>query len=343
MRGKRSVFFIFKQYLQHSLFFTAADKGAARYIAILAALGGIEAMPLAKDFMGMISLAMSQFGDKHFSTDEWFRELFRNMDADPNFPMYGALGSPLQTELFGGVNFGLPVDIGSRISQGSVIPGFEAFKDYATGDQSAEEGVGITLLDAAGPVAQVPLGILEFLGSDDPNKLKAIEKALPRAARNIAKAYRYAFSRDAGKETDKGGATIVDFEDETYLTALKAAVGFALAEPKRVYEKRKLPRQHDRWIAAKFSGFVKALVDAKEHGDIKEEMRIKREIDEWNESDVVKEDRAYYINKGKLDKAIREKRRNIARREAGYARTQRQRFIQERTDQLFEHPLAPTE
>lgn len=233
-RGKKGVFFIFKMYMQGMLYFFLHNKARIRFIATLSAMGGLMALPFAEDLMDMIDWAMSDDNEK-FDVRREMREFLAELDIKPDLIMHGvgreSLGFAALAD-FIGVPFPR-VDISGSVSLGRIIPGFEGIMRAGT----AEERLGRAATDAAGAGIAVPLAIASVALEYDrhPDKARLIERALPAALRQGARAIRWGAQ---GGETDPRGAMKMPMswqDTEQRMEIIAGALGF---QPTRLAERR---------------------------------------------------------------------------------------------------------
>lgn len=237
MRGKKSVVWMFKLFLQHMLFFFAYSPGGKKALLVILLLGGLSGLPFAKDAMEIFDWLARKW-DKHFgekgarvSSEEMIRELANAINVDPNIAMHG-----LASEYgLGPVHFvewaGIPipnVDLSGSLSFGDVL----MFPQTLNTDDrmTAAETVGRVASDASGAIVGVPLSLYDAFTSENPDVWKRAERAAPKIISNISKMTRLAVR---GEETRVDGTTLKEYNiadpfDATQLLLIGA--GFADAE-----------------------------------------------------------------------------------------------------------------
>jgi hypothetical protein len=155
MRGKPSVLFLFKQYLQNTLFFVAADPGRSRYLAMMFMMAGISGLPFAEDAMDLLDalLSSTKKSDVRLALKEHIREIGLNPDFILHGGMRGAFGT----------------DITGSLSMGKIVPGASAIKRQAEDRGDLRSTMLELTMQVGGPVPTIPLQAWQALTSDSPN------------------------------------------------------------------------------------------------------------------------------------------------------------------------------
>jgi hypothetical protein len=222
-RGKKSVLFIFKTYLQHALYFYATQPGKGRALLAMAVLGGLQGLPGADDLLEALSSLSTFLKHEMGLKDPWtdlkgdLRELVASIGLDGDTVMNG-----LARRTFGlhtvGAAFGLPIpalDFSSSIQMGRVVPGLESLSRFAlaktTGTQgpSAPAMAAQLLQEAAGPTASVGMNFLRAMTVNDRDSLAFLKLMMPTALRNMARTYD-AYTK--GSYVNSNGNPIVNFD-----------------------------------------------------------------------------------------------------------------------------------
>lgn len=259
MRGKKSVVFLFWQYMQHLSFmaYGGEGKGAAlRVWGMLLFAAGLQGLPFAENFFDVIDFAGTQakeaFGmkDPKVALRDDIRALAREITDHPDAIMHGwsrylGLGPIHLLNLLGAP---VPnVDISGSLSAGRVIPGTEALLGHER-DPAAK--FGRTMAEVLGPVVGVGYNIWKALESSDPDTWKVWERALPTALQGVSKAVR---RQTRGEETFRGGGTVVSFDpfdQNSFAENVAQTFGFATTRVNQRFELRHSQEELKRyWIA----------------------------------------------------------------------------------------------
>lgn len=246
MQGKGGVILMFKSYLQNMLYFIAKqDRGTkGRMLLTLLAGAGLLGLPGADDANEITKWLARQLG-YDIDPERAFRSFmvhYVNSDLG-DVMLHGAsrVGFGIPQALSG---LGVPsptLDMSGALSMGKLLPGLSALNKQ---DAGFNELLGNMHREMLGPILGVPLAIFQSLVDtslpmDDP---KRWERMMPRAARDASKAARYLAE---GRERDRGGATIVQFDPNDMSDQMDAlAVGLG-------FQPTKLSRQWDYIQATK--------------------------------------------------------------------------------------------
>ena len=236
MRGKKSVFFLFWQYMQGLSYiaFGGAGSGAAMRVWMMLLLaGGLQGLPYAEnildilDFVGTKSKERLGMKDPQVDLRADLRELAMTITDEPDMVMHGlsryyGLGPLHLLE-----TMGVPVpnvDISGSISAGNVLPGTSAFTSQSR-DPNAK--LGRFMVDVFGPVAGMGYNTWRAATDSDPDVWKRWERAMPSALKGLSKGLRRG-SRE--EETYRGGGQLAVFDPhdlEARAENLAQMLGFA--------------------------------------------------------------------------------------------------------------------
>ena len=289
MRGKKSIFFLFWQYMQNMLYFTGNDPGAARYILIMLLAAGLSGLPFAEDAMDIFDFLAKKM-NKWFKDESMLpinirkelREVAASIGANPDLVMHGAsrysLGLPFLTEAVG-----LPmpmVDVSGSISMGRIVPGIE---QLTRSDAPMSGSLGRAAEEAGGAVASIPLQLLYAVADDNPDTWRRWERAAPTMVQHLSKALRYTIREEA---TTPEGAVIKDFyvpEDRMDLAqVLFQAAGFADTEVNRAQEEHYMKKDILAYYELRKRMYLEDLAYAKRTGDSKHFQVIMQDIRRFN-------------------------------------------------------------
>jgi hypothetical protein len=245
MRGRKSVFFLFWQYMQGLSYIAAGGAGggaAMRVWMMLLLAGGLQGLPFAEnimdlwDYAGTKSKEFMGLKDPRVDVREDLRELIAELYDRPDLVMHGLSRSygagPAHLLNMVGVPFP-ELDISGSISAGRVVPGLQ---DLLGPSRDAEAKLGRVVVDALGPVAGVGFSFYKAATDTNPDSFKVWERAMPVAMKNALAAVRR--GRE-GAEVYRGGGTMVPFDTTTAegLTELIAgSLGFAPTRLNQRYE-----------------------------------------------------------------------------------------------------------
>ena len=161
MRGKKSVIFLFWQYLQHTTYLMAGGKGrhvAARMWMMNIMMAGMLGAPFAEDLLDLIDWAgtevkeLTGMKNPKVETRELLRELLLNLTDRPDIFLYGlgryyGLG-PLH--VFEALGIPVPnVNIGGSLSLGRIVPGVQPGLEES---RSPDAKFGRVVMDILGPI-----------------------------------------------------------------------------------------------------------------------------------------------------------------------------------------------
>jgi len=245
MRGKKSVFFLFWQYMQGLSYLAFGGKGqgtAMRVWMMLLLAGGLQGLPFAENILDILDFVGSKtkerLGMKDPRTDlrNDLRALASEITDRPDMIMHGlsryyGLG-PMHLLNMAGVP--VPnVDISGSISSGRILPG----TDDAFGpsrDPSAK--LGRTMVDVFGPVAGIPYQLWRSMSETNPDTWKVWERSLPVAFKNMSSAIRRG---TRGEEEYRGGGQLAEFDvhdTEQRAELIANFLGFAPTRVNQQYE-----------------------------------------------------------------------------------------------------------
>ncbi len=247
MRGKKSVFFLFWNYMQHLSYLAFGGNGfktASRIWLMLLLAAGLQGLPFAEDFLDLIDWSGTQVREAVGSPDPKLdlrrdlRELAQTLTDSPDLIMHGlsryyGLGGLHALELLG-----IPVpntDVSGSLSAGRVLPGMETL---TSSEPDPDKRLGQSLVDMLGPVAGVGYAFARTLADSNPDEWKRWERAMPSAMKSASQALRRG---TRGAEEFRGGGSIVKFDpndSEQRLETVVNALGFAPTRLRQVQELR---------------------------------------------------------------------------------------------------------
>lgn len=222
MRGRKSVIFLFWQYLQHTSYLMAGGQGkqiAMRMWLMTLMMSGMMGLPFAEDMLDLIDWGGTKVaeatGMKNPRVDmrEAIRSLLVQLTDKPDIIMHGlaryyGLG-PLNVLSA----LGIPVpnlDVSGSLSLGRIVPGAESLTQQTN---NPNEKFGRMIVDILGPVGAIGFNMWKALESNDPDVWKKWERAMPIAMKSASRSVRW---MARGEETDRTGAQILDFDPYDY-------------------------------------------------------------------------------------------------------------------------------
>lgn len=360
-RGKRSVIFLFWQYMQHmSYLFFGGEGQSARGMSFgkrLATLpqrqkvamqmwiialfvSGIEGVPFSKTLMGILNASLTElkelFGvaDPRTKIQEDIRELLVEVTDKPDLYLngmssYWGLG-PLHLLSMAGVP--VPdVDVSGSLSMGSPIP----FLDEAlSGGGTPDAELGKMVAAIGGPVGGIAYQGYKSWNSTDPDEWKRIEKALPTFMKNVSMGSRWLMD---GKETFRGGGEFLNMDKPEYrVSAILKAMGY---QPTRLTQKYKQVMAQQEaamyWTLRKnllLTDYAYALQinDREAMKDVRDSIRQHnsnmRQVDEL---------RGLTISSKDLKRSVRARRREIMVKERGLTSSKRGQALHQSIGELY--------
>lgn len=247
MRGKKSVLFLFWQYMQHASYLVFGGKGSktAQRMWILAlVIAGIEGLPFAEMIFGILDFSGTQINkllgkpNPRVALREEIRELITTIYDRPDDIMKGLSYQYGLGPLHALGLLGIPVpQVSTRgsLSYGNPVPWFEASMDPTV--SSSQALYAKTFASVAGPVGGMFLSVVEAMMSKEVDQWKRWEKVLPTFMQNASTGVRW---RTREEETNKAQASLLTFETpEQRAETVVKMLGF---QPTRVDQTRQQVR-----------------------------------------------------------------------------------------------------
>lgn len=210
MKGKKSILFLFKSYLQHMMYMALKDKGRKYFWINSAIIGGVLGMPMAQNALDIVEFLMNALDDEDKKKDpeRYLREILEELVGE----IHGAPDLILRGT--GHYGFGIPglsaFDLHASLSLGTIAPGTESLNrtasytdPYATMGRMAES--------IAGPVGALFYNTVRAIQSTEANQWKRWERAMPVALKGLSKAARVSLE---GEEIRTDGSTLIEFDPE---------------------------------------------------------------------------------------------------------------------------------
>ena len=287
MRGKKSIVFMFQMFVENMLYFMGRGNGGRRAILLFFLVNGLSGGPGSEDMMDIYDFLVNKwnkfFGDKgaRSAIREDVRELVQEIGLDPNMVMHG-VGSkyglgPIHLLEYAGIP--VPnVNISGRLSMGRVIPGLGPLL------QPDQETYGRATAEASGAVIGMGLGALSAASSDNPDKWKNWEKAMPAAIRYWSQASRFLAK---GEETRYNGGTLMPFNLSDPLDVTKIglhAAGFQNTQLSHLKERDWAQKQMLDFFSTRKSQILRQYATAILAKDREGKADMKKAVRNYNDS-----------------------------------------------------------
>lgn len=266
MRGKKSVFFLFANYLQNTLYFATHDKGAVRYWLMMLLLAGLQGLPGAEDVADLVDFTATYFkrmlGYQNPKTQirRELRDHLEELGFNPDLVLHG-----LSQDTFGlghvGEMTGIPIphlDMSRSVGAGDILPLTEVPSMFLQAEPN--DILVAAARSATGAGGNLVEQYYRNLMSDDPNEWKRAERLLPIvAARNVMKAARLAME---GKETTASGDVIGEFDPfdtRDQMEILAQGLGFQPARLVQGWERIVAVRDMTTYYKIQQEGLLRSL------------------------------------------------------------------------------------
>lgn len=324
MRGKKSVFFLFWQYMQHASFLAFGGHGAktaSRFWLMMALAAGAQGLPFAEVLLDMIDWGSTKMKELTGSNDPYtdsrlaLREFAQEIDANPELMMHGlskyyGLGPLHLLEAIG-----VPVpntDVSGSLSLGRPVPGVDVLLGYRA--STPEEKFGRAVAELAGPVFGMPYSLWRAYNDNNPDTFKKWERAMPTAVKSLARSLRWT---ERQEEEYRGGGTVIDFDPldtEKRAEVIAQAFGFAPTRLGQAYELHAAQEDAKRFYSVKRSLLMQDYAFATLHKNREMLADVKKAIRMFNHSVP---DAKLRITPSVLGQSMQERRRRIQLRSSG--------------------------
>ena len=259
MRGKKSVFFLFWNYMQNMSYLAFGGEGrgtALRIWGLLLLTAGLQGLPFADDALDLADFGSTKakellgMKDPHTDLRLMLREIASQFVDNPDLVMHGlsryyGLGPLHLLELIGVPVPG--VDTSGSLSAGHVVPGVA---ELTGSTQDPDKAFGQAIIEGLGPVAGVGYNFWKMLTSRDPDTWKVWERAMPTSIKNASQAVR---RWQRGEESFRGGGTVATFDPHNWqqrAEVIAGAFGFQSPRVSSRYEERSLQEELKRyWLS----------------------------------------------------------------------------------------------
>ncbi len=248
MRGKKSVIFLFFQYVQNmSYFMFGGDKGWWRTVALMFFMAGLEGLPYVDNFLDLANGLWKRVPGKkdHILLEDYAREFAVNLQVNPDLLMHGmgrnSFGIGWLMEM---LNYDAPsFDVSASLGMGRVVPGTETLGAVMGGNVKYQEALAKATEDVGGAFVAIPLAFLKATTDDNPDHYKRWERVLPTAAKNASRAWEAA-SRGANLDAQQVPLRRYDpFDPKDVAEIAGMALGFQNTEVAQEWERRGATRE----------------------------------------------------------------------------------------------------
>lgn len=308
MRGKKSVFFLFKQYLQGISYFAARQPGGRQFLLQMLFLAGLSGLPFAEDLFDLIdgvanskpfrgALRMLGIDYGYADTRSWIRTYAKNvsdqlglLDEFPDLVMHGGGRYALPTPIGPIPGLGLlhkwdsmipSSDISGSLGLGRMLPGAQALGMFMKGIE-LDEGFREVMEEVTGPVGAAVSGMFNALDTSEPSMWKRTENLMPMGMRWPSKAIRRLVK---GEETYRGGAAVREYDwtdPADIIAASMALFGFQETLLSQKGGARWVMLQQGMYWQAQRSSLMLQYYTALKSGDREAGADVRRAIAEYN-------------------------------------------------------------
>lgn len=344
MRGKKSVFFLFANYLQNTLYFATHDKGAVRYWLMMMLLAGLMGLPGAEDVADLVDFAVTYLsrilGYKNPKTQirRELRDHLEELGANPDLILHG-----LSQDTFGlghvGELTGIPIphlDVSRSVGMGDVLPLTEVPSMFLQAEPN--DVLVAAAKGAAGASGNLVEEFYRSLLSDSPDDWKRAERILPIvAARNVMKAARLAMS---GQESTASGDVIAKFDPQDQrdqLELLGQALGFSPSKMTLGWERELAARDMIQYYKVQQAALLKQIAWAFLQDDRESKADVMAAIRQYNEQVPQPEMK---LGSKTIKTSLQNSLKNKAIAGAGYASEKKYRRLQQEVEESYPDPYG---
>lgn len=325
MRGKKSVIFMFWQYLQHSAFLYfggAGAKTAMRMFIMTGLIAGLQGLPFGDTIMDMIDILGTKirelFGsaDPRVDTRTYLRELLQSITDNPDVLMRGmssqwGLG-PLH--LFGLLGAPIPnVDVQGSLSAGYMLPWAQAAMQPA---DNADEKLGKIAESVLGPIAGIPIQLYKAMESDSPDTYKRVSQAMPTFIKNAMTGARWAGQGQV--EYNKGGMMYDLSNTEGRVASALKMLGYTPTAVNQKYNQISAAKEATTYYALRRTLLMQDYFEAKRNGNREGMADIRETVRDFNKATRENPElRGMQIKQSDLNASARRRMVEMRKREAG--------------------------
>jgi hypothetical protein len=315
LEGKQSVALIFFSVVQNMAFFMyGGDRGWWRSLMVLAALGGLFALPGMENFIDVLNWAWRKFSGEDTDLRVEAHRLAKEITGHPELALHGALHAQGY----------LGWDTSGSVSLGRVIPGTEIiFGQGKFNDRFVQASA-----EVGGPAGSLVISALQAMADDtSPSALQRWEKMLPAVLRNV---YRSTSMWAGDAILDTQGRALVG--DVTTSEIAGQAMGFTPVRKTERQEVLGAQRDAAEFYRLRRENLLARLWKAKQAEDQDAENAAEDAIDVYN-SKVP--DKSLEISRGDIKDSMKSRAKTAKEVEEGIPREKKYRALYEDLETVF--------
>lgn len=296
MQGKAGAVFIFKSFVQNSLFMLMNYPSVAvRGLLIMGFLGGLMGLPGSQDLSDVLKTVAFQFFGKDFDLEREARQFVHdvtNGSVDPSILLHGisreGYGLPAVMDMLG-EHIGLgdmpmpTVDRSGSIGLGNILPvQLSPLFGPAAGDPNA--AIAQTAQNASGAAFSVGFNIYRTL-VDPQNSaydLKRWERMMPTVLKNASRMYRV---YNEGYERTNAGNPVQQFDvndTEQMMEVLAMGIGYQPLALTSAWDRLRAIAEVKAFWQLRHDALLHQISEAYVQGDKEEQDRVKGAIKAFN-------------------------------------------------------------
>ena len=225
-RNKAGILFVFKSFLQSSLWYYMNGRGRIPALVMLAAVAGLEGLPGAEDLMEIITWLTSDrsmlgTSGKRIDPRKIARLYLQTIMDDPDIVMHGAARRSLGL----GYISGMPGwDLSPKLGVGRIVPGLVPAAQGARGEMTGKDAVARMAEEWIGVAGTMGMNAARAAVDNGPQGIQWKMAFYPAAVRNIVRTIQ---STNQGALVDGRGEPLVRV-DQTDPTQLVEVLGQSL-------------------------------------------------------------------------------------------------------------------
>lgn len=225
-RNKAGILFMFKAYMQHSLWYYMNGRGRVPALLMLAMIAGLEGLPGVEDLMEIFTWLLSDRSilgtqGKRIDPRKIIRAYLKTIMDDPDIVMHGAA-----RRSFGlGYISGMPGwDLSPKLGMGRIVPGLVPAAQGARGEMAGKDAVARMAEEWIGVAGTMGMNAARAAVDNGPQGIQWKMAFYPAAVRNIVRTIQ---STNQGALVDGRGEPLVRV-DQTDPTQLVEVLGQSL-------------------------------------------------------------------------------------------------------------------
>ncbi len=342
MRGKAGSLFMFKSFVQNTLFLLwNHPKTAIRSFLVMGFIGGLMGIPGTEDLADILKVLAWQFFGKDFDLEKEARKFVIDMTNNEIVPadvlLHGisrrGYGIPAVMDMLGEHQFPV-IDQSASIGIGAISPVPLAPLLGPVAD--VNDAIATTGQRAAGAAFGFGFNVYKSLANTQlsPTDMKRYEPMVPRAMRNMSQMYR-AFSE--GQERTASGAPVVRFDvndTEQMMEALSLGMGFRPLRETASYDRTRMTADAIQFWDLRRQGLLQQLDWARQREDKQAFEDTIRAIQKFNR-DLPDEAKPKRITRDSIVTSLKSKAKSRALIGQNIAPVRSNRLIGQEINRLF--------